>query len=72
MGLIELGSDSHTIDGCDRVVLAGDRVIVQGAPVTDYGESASIRVPEGETLNAISVRVFLEAARELERLIAGS
>ena len=30
--LVVLSSDSHTLDGCDRVMLAGDQVIVQGKP----------------------------------------
>ena len=30
--LVVLSSDSHTLDGCDRVMLDGDQVIVQGKP----------------------------------------
>ena len=30
--LVVLSSDSHTLDGCDRVILDGDQVIVQGKP----------------------------------------
>lgn len=67
MELVVLSSESHTIDGCDRVVLAGDRVIVQGTPVPDDPEFASMSVPPGETLNAISTKVFLEAAHELNQ-----
>jgi hypothetical protein len=65
--LVVLGADSHTLDGCDRVVLHGDQVIVQGKPVPGYPAGSPLRVPPGELLNGISVRVFLEAARELER-----
>ena len=65
--LVVLGDDSHTLDGCDRVVLHGDQVIVQGKPVAGYPEGSPLRVPAGEMLNGISVRVFLEAARALER-----
>jgi hypothetical protein len=64
--LVVLSSDSHTLDGCDRVMLSGDQVIVQGKPA-HRGDFPSIRVPDDETLNTVSVRVFLEAARELER-----
>jgi hypothetical protein len=67
--LIVLGSESQTLDGCDRVFLAGDRVVVQGTPVvaSDEADFASVSVPPGETLNAISAEVFLKAAQELER-----
>jgi hypothetical protein len=64
--LIVLGSDSHTLDGCDRVMLSGDQVVVQGKPAA-RGDFPSIRVPDDETLNTVSVRVFLDAAHELER-----
>lgn len=64
--LVVLSSDSHTLDGCDRVMLSGDQVVVQGKPA-NRADFPSIRVPEDETLNTVSVRVFLEAARELER-----
>jgi hypothetical protein len=64
--LVVLSSDSHTLDGCDRVMLSGDQVVVQGKPA-GRGDFPSIRVPDDETLNTISVRVFLDAARELER-----
>ena len=70
--LIVLGSDSHTLDGCDRVALLGDQVIVQGKPVASYPAGSPLRVPSGETLNGISVGVFLEAARELERRLGRS
>jgi hypothetical protein len=61
-----LASDSHTLDGCDRVMLSGDQVIVQGKPGNRAG-FPSIRVPDNEILSTVSVRIFLEAARELER-----
>lgn len=64
--LVVLYSDSHTLDGCDRVMLDGDQVLVQGKP-RDRADFPSIRVPDGETLNVVSVRAFLEAARQLER-----
>jgi hypothetical protein len=64
--LVILYSDSHTLDGCDRVMLDGDQVLVQGRP-RDRADFPSIRVPDGETLNTVSVRAFLEAARELEK-----
>lgn len=67
MELVVLSSDSHGKDGCDRVILAGDRVVVQGVPVLGHPDFASVSIPPGETLNAVSVRIFLEAARELER-----
>lgn len=67
MDLVVLASESHSLNGCDRVALCGDQVIVQGKPVTSYPEGAQLGVPRGETLNGISVKVFLEAARELER-----
>jgi hypothetical protein len=70
--LVVLGSDSHTLDGCDRVVLHGDQVIVQGTPLAGYPAGSALRLPAGETLNGISVRVFLEAARELERRLGQS
>ena len=61
-----LASDSHTLDGCDRVMLSGDQVIVQGRP-GNRADFPSIRVPDNEILSTVSVRIFLEAARELER-----
>jgi hypothetical protein len=64
--LVVLSSDSHTIDGCDRVMLSGDHVIVQGK-TRDRADLPGVRVPDDEVLSTISVRVFLEAARELER-----
>lgn len=67
MELVVLSSDSKTRNGCDRVILAGDRVLVQGVPVLGHPDFESVSVPPGETLSAISVRVFLKAARELER-----
>jgi hypothetical protein len=72
MELVVLSSDSHTLDGCDRVILAGDEVIVQGKPATGRADLASVSVPPGEILNSISPRVFLEAARELERRLGQS
>jgi hypothetical protein len=68
--LVVLSSDSHTLDGCDRVMLSGDQVIVQGKP-GNRGDFPSIRVPDDEVLSTVSVRVFLEAARELERRMGG-
>jgi hypothetical protein len=67
---IVLSSDSHTLDGCDRVILDGDQVIVQGKP-GNRSDIPSIRVPDGEVLSTVSVRVFLEAARVLERRLGG-
>ena len=67
---IVLSSDSHTLDGCDRVILDGDRVIVQGKP-GNRSDFPSIRVPDDEVLSTVSVRVFLEAARALERRLGG-
>jgi len=67
MELVVLSSDSKTENGCDRMILAGDRVAVQGVSVLGHPDFASVSVPAGETLNAVSVRTFLEAARELER-----
>lgn len=61
-----LASDSHTLDGCDRVMLSGDQVIVQGKP-GNRADFPSIRVPDNEILSTVSARIFLEAARELER-----
>jgi hypothetical protein len=72
MDLVVLASDSHTLDGCDRVVLHGGQVIVQGKPIAAYPEGAALRVPPGEALNGISVEVFLAAARELERRLGQS
>lgn len=70
--LVVLFSDSQTLDGCDRVVLAGDEIIVQGTPALGRADLSSISVPPGETLNAISVRAFLAAARALEQRLASS
>ena len=66
--LVVLSSDSHTLDG--QVMLSGDQVIVQGKP-GNRGDFRSIRVPDDEVLSTVSVRVFLEAARELERRLGG-
>jgi hypothetical protein len=70
--LVVLGDDSHTLDGCDRVTLLGDQVIVQGKPVAGYPAGSALRVPPGEILNGISTEVFLKAARELERRLGRS
>jgi len=67
MELVVLSSDSKSKNGCDRVILMDDRVIVQGTAVLGHPDFASVSVPPGETLSAVSVRIFLEAARELER-----
>lgn len=72
MELVVLFTDSHTLDGCDRVILAGDEVIVQGKPATGRSDLSSISVPPDEILNSISVRAFIAAARELERRIGQS
>jgi hypothetical protein len=65
-GLIVLASDSHTANGCDRVAFCGGQVLVQGKTAA-YPDGSPLRVPAGETLSGISVEIFLEAARELER-----
>ncbi|MGH3936581.1 MAG: hypothetical protein ACRDS1_16645 [Pseudonocardiaceae bacterium] len=70
MELVVLSSDSNTRNGCDRVILADNRVVVQGVTVLGHPDFTSVSVPEGETLTAISARIFLEAARELERRIS--
>lgn len=70
--LVVLFSDSQTLDGCDRVILAGDEVIVQGKRGQGRADLASISVPLDETLNTISVRAFLAAARALEERLASS
>jgi hypothetical protein len=67
MDLVVLASGSHTANGCDRVTLSGDQIVVQGKPVAGYPEGSPLRVPPDETLNGISVEIFLQAARELER-----
>jgi hypothetical protein len=72
MDLVVLASESHTMDGCDRVTLCGDQVIVQGKLMAGYPEGARLGVPPGEALNGISVKIFLEAARALERRLEGS
>jgi hypothetical protein len=64
--LVVLSSDSHTLDGCDRVILDGDQVIVQGKP-RSAADIQPMRVPDDEVLSTVSVRVFLEAARALEQ-----
>jgi hypothetical protein len=66
--VVVLASESHSTDGCDRVVLVGDQVIVQGKTRTAYPQGMQMRVPPGEILSAISADVFSEAARELQRL----
>lgn len=67
MELVVLSSDSDTRNGCDRVILADDQVVVQGTTVLGHPDFASVSVPAGETLTAISARIFIQAARELER-----
>lgn len=64
MDLVVLYSESHTLNGCDRVSLDGDTVLVQGQAGT-YPDGSSFRVPDGETLTAIPVERFLAAADEL-------
>ena len=69
--LVVLSSDSHTLDGCDRVILDGDQVIVQGKPRAS-ADIRPMRVPDHEVLSMVSVRVFLEAARALEQRLGGN
>jgi len=69
--LVVLSSDSHTLDGCDRVILDGDQVIVQGKPL-NAADIRPMRVPDDEVLSTVSVRVFLEAARTLEQRLGGN
>lgn len=69
--LVVLSSDSHTLDGCDRVILDGDQVIVQGKP-RNPSDIRPMRVPDDEVLSTVSVRVFLEAARSLEQRLGGN
>ena len=64
--LVVLSSESHTLDGCDRVMLSGDQVIVQGKP-GNRTDLPGVRVPDDDVLSTVSVRVFLEAARALEQ-----
>jgi hypothetical protein len=64
--LVVLSSESHTLDGCDRVMLSGDQVIVQGKP-GNRADLPGVRVPDDEVLSTVSVAVFLEAARALEQ-----
>lgn len=54
MELVVLSSDSKSKNGCDRVILAESRVVVQGVPVLGHPDFASVSVPAGETLTAIS------------------
>jgi hypothetical protein len=68
---IVLSSDSHTLDGCDRVMLDGDQVVVQGKP-GNPADFPAVRVPDGEVLSTVSVRVFLEAARALEQRLGAN
>lgn len=72
MDLVVLASESRTMDGCDRVALCGDQVIVQGKPMASYPDGARLGVPRDEVLNSISVKIFLDAAHELERRLGGS
>lgn len=67
--LVILYTDSHTLDGCDRVMLTGDQVVVQGKP-GNPADFPSIRVPSDETLSTVSVGAFLAAAHELERRLS--
>jgi hypothetical protein len=67
--LVVLSSDSHTLDGCDRVMLSGDQVVVQGKP-GNRADYPTVRVPDDEVLSTVSIRVFLDAAHELERRLA--
>jgi hypothetical protein len=52
-------------------MLDGDQVVVQGKP-GNRADFPSIRVPDDEVLSTVSVRVFLEAARALEKRMAGN
>ena len=69
--LVVLSSESHTLDGCDRVMLDGDQVIIQGRP-GNPADIAPMRVPDHEVLSTVSVRIFLEAARALEQRLTGN
>lgn len=67
MALTLLYTKSQTTNGCDRLFVDGDAVIVQGTHVAGRGEYAGISVPEDETLVAVSREAILAAAQELER-----
>jgi hypothetical protein len=67
MSLEVLYSESQGWEGCDRLLLHDDRlVIVQGMHVGGQTEYAEISVPEGETLVAVKPEAILAAARALE------
>jgi hypothetical protein len=67
MSLEMLYSESQGWEGCDRLLLHDDRlVIVQGTHVGGRAEYAEIAVPEGETLVAVKPEAILAAARALE------
>jgi hypothetical protein len=67
MSLVLLYSDSHAEEGCDRLLLHNDRlVIVQGTHVGGEADYAEVLVPEGETLVAVKPEAILAAARALE------
>jgi hypothetical protein len=70
--VVVLASESHTLDGCDRVTLIGGQVVTQGSLIAGYPAGSPLRVPPGEVLSGISVEIFLEAAHELERRLGRS
>jgi hypothetical protein len=67
MSLVLLYSESRAEEGCDRLLLHDDRlVIVQGTHVGGRADYADVAVPEGETLVAVKPEAILAAARALE------
>ena len=67
MRLLNPGTDSGTLQGCDRLFDAGEDLLVQLRPATraDHEAIAPRYVPEGEILGRISRAALLEAVRTL-------
>lgn len=67
MALTLLYSKSRTTNGCDRLFLDGDTVVVQGTRLAGRSEYGEIAVPDDETLVGVSREAILTAARQLEQ-----
>jgi hypothetical protein len=67
MHLLNPGTDSGTLQGCDRLFDADEDVLIQLRPATraDHDAIALCYVPDGEILGRISKAALIEAVRTL-------
>jgi hypothetical protein len=67
MRLLNPGTSSEGLDGCDRLWDDGEDILIQHRPAspTDHRAILPNYVPDGEILGRVSKVALLEAARSL-------